>query len=104
MFHVLLLTALLLPPPRTVADAAFEAPQVLRLTLPPTTGELYPRFADFDGSGRPTLLVGTTGAGGKNGRLGQLMIYPTTRPGTDWQFGRPAWFDDATPTALIGGG
>ena len=100
---VFLLAALLSTPP-TAGGAAFEAPQVLRLTLPAGTGELYPRFADYDGSGRPTLLVGTTGTGGTNGRLGQLMMFPAARPGTEWRFGRPAWFDDATPTALIGGG
>lgn len=105
MRYCCLLMTLLLPLPWvSAANPAFEAPQVLRLTLPPNTGELYPRFADIDGSGRPTLLVGTTGGGGTTGRLGRLMIYPTTRRGIDWQFGRPAWFDDAHPTGLIGGG
>lgn len=103
MLHVLLLTVLL-SPPGTAGGAAFEQPELVRLPIPAGSGELYPRFADIDGSGRPTLLVGTTGGGGTTGRLGRLMIYPTTRRGIDWQFGRPAWFDDAHPTGLIGGG
>lgn len=102
MPYMFLLAALLTPP--TAGGVAFEVPQLVRLDVPAGSGELYPLLADFDGRGQPSLLVGTTGGGGKNGRLGRLLTYPTARQGDTWHFGRPTWFDDANPTGLIGGG
>ena len=105
MSCVFLATALLWSAlPASTGGVAFAMPEVLRLNAPANPGPQYPLFADIDGSGRPTLLVGTTGTGGRNGRNGRLLVYPTALRGSGWQFASPRWLDDTTPTGLIEGG
>ena len=62
----------------------------------------FPWFADFDGDGKPDLLVGQLGdARGKLPGEGRLRIYRNLgRPGRP-RFGAPVWFDDLVPTGRI---
>jgi hypothetical protein len=67
----------------------------------------YPWFGDFDGDGKPDLLVGqhTYGAGRKKeGSGGRLRIYRNIGEIGSPHFGEPVWFDDRVPTARIPGG
>ena len=68
----------------------------------------YPWFGDFDGDGKPDLLVGqhTLPAGRDRGQGwgGRLRIYKNTGEKGSPRFGEPTWFDDLVPTARIPGG
>jgi hypothetical protein len=67
----------------------------------------YPWFGDFDGDGKPDLLVGqhTYAAGRKKqGSGGRLRIYRNIGEIGSPHFGEPVWFDDRVPTARIPGG
>ena len=61
----------------------------------------FPWVADFDGDGKPDLLVGQS-SGHRDG--GRLRVYPNVgEPGRP-RFGDPLWFDDRNPTGRIPGG
>jgi hypothetical protein len=49
---------------------------------------------DFDGDGRPDLLL-------ENGREGRLVIYRNVGTRTEPRLSGPQWFDDAVPTGRI---
>jgi hypothetical protein len=66
----------------------------------------FPWFGDFDGDGRPDLLVGQhtyhTEPGKK--REGRLRIYKNIGEKGRPRFGDPLWFDDLVPTGRIPAG
>ncbi len=63
----------------------------------------FPWFADFDGDGRPDLLVGQVGDArpGKLAGEGRLRIYRNLGAPGRPRFGAPSWFDDAVRTGRI---
>jgi hypothetical protein len=73
---------------------------------PPTragSDNSFPWFADFDGDGKPDLLVGQVGdsRSGKLAGEGRLRIYRNLGAQGRPRFGAPSWFDDAVPTGRI---
>lgn len=56
-----------------------------------------PHLADFDGKGRPDLLLGTR----SNGRM--RLARNAGKPGEP-AFGKPRWFDELNPGVTIPGG
>ena len=54
-------------------------------------GHAAPLFADFDGDGKPELLVGQFGSG-------KLRIYPNEGSATQPRFSAMRWFDGTVPT------
>jgi hypothetical protein len=65
-------------------------------------GNPYPWFGDFDGDGKPDLLVGQAGRG-KSGE-GHLRIYRDLGGQGGPRLAAPVWFDDAVPTGRIPSG
>ena len=57
---------------------------------------LFPFVGDFDGDGRPSLLLGTHG--------GRLLIYRNAGTKTNPRLTPPQWFDAAVPTGRIPAG
>jgi hypothetical protein len=72
---------------------------------PPRNGPLYdnanPWFGDFDGDGKPDLLVGQGGFGSAYPEGGRLQIYKNLGEKGRPRFGDPHWFDDHVPTGCI---
>ncbi len=65
----------------------------------------YPWVGDFDGDGKPDLLVGQHTYQHENGKTGgRLRVYANTGERGRPQFGAPVWFDDKNPTGRIPGG
>jgi hypothetical protein len=56
---------------------------------------LFPFVGDFDGDGRPDLLLGT------RDREGRLLVYRNVGSKTSPRLGAPQWFDDTVPTGRI---
>jgi hypothetical protein len=67
------------------------------------SGNSFPWFGDFDGDGKPDLLVGQYGDSrpGKLAGEGRLRIYRNLGTRERPRFGAPFWFDDAVPTGRI---
>lgn len=65
----------------------------------------FPWVADFDGDGKPDLLVGQRTYRSKTEKGGgRLRVYTNTgKPGYP-RFVDPTWFDDHNPTGRIPGG
>lgn len=63
----------------------------------------FPWFADFDGDGKPDLLVGQVGysRSGKLAGEGWLRIYRNLDAKRRPRFAAPFWFDAAVPTGRI---
>jgi hypothetical protein len=62
----------------------------------------FPWFGDFDGDGKPDLLVGQSRGDRKlNGPGGRLRVYRNTGKVGKPLFGKPTWFDEAVPTGRI---
>ena len=60
-------------------------------------GHPFPWFGDYDGDGRPDLLVGQAGRG--KSREGHLRVYRNLGAGP--RLDEPFWFDDRVPTGRI---
>ena len=58
----------------------------------------FPWVGDFDGDGKPDLLVGQGGLGTKDG--GHLRIYRNQGGKADPRLAEPIWFHDQVPTGL----
>jgi len=65
----------------------------------------FPWFGDFDGDGKPDLLVGQrtfpAARDEARGPGGRLRIYKNTGAKGAPQFGDPVWFDHLVPTGRI---
>jgi hypothetical protein len=62
----------------------------------------FPWLGDFDGDGKPDLLVGQSRGDRKlNGPGGRLRVYQNTGEAGTPRFGKPTWFDVAVPTGRI---
>jgi hypothetical protein len=60
-----------------------------------------PWFADFDGDGKPDLLVGHGAFSTAHPQGGRLCIYENQGEKGRPRFGDPLWFDDLVPTGRI---
>jgi hypothetical protein len=63
-----------------------------------------PWFADFDGDGKPDLLVGQGAFSTAHSEGGRLRIYKNLGEKGRPRFGDPLWFDDLVPTGRIPNG
>jgi hypothetical protein len=72
----------------------------------PDYDNAFPWFGDFDGDGRPDLLVGqhTYRPGPGQKKEGYLRIYRNVGEMGRPRFGDPLWFDDLVPTGHIPAG
>jgi len=65
----------------------------------------FPWFGDFDGDGKPDLLVGQrtfpAGRDRAGGPGGRRRVYRNTGARGAPRFGDPVWFDDRVPTGRI---
>ena len=63
----------------------------------------YPWLGDFDGDGKPDLLVGRGGGSSKGalGREGRLRVYRNVGEAGAPRFGAPTLFDSLVPTGRI---
>lgn len=65
----------------------------------------FPWFGDFDGDGKPDLLVGQhthpAGREKEKGSGGRLRIYKNAGEKGSPRFAEPVWFDDSVPTGRI---
>ncbi|HVK15985.1 MAG TPA: hypothetical protein VM533_03490 [Fimbriiglobus sp.] len=62
----------------------------------------FPWLGDFDGDGKPDLLIGHSRGDRKlNGPGGRLRVYRNVGEPGEPRFGVPAWFHDAVPTGRI---
>jgi hypothetical protein len=61
----------------------------------------YPWFADFDGDGKPDLLVGQGAFSSAPAEGGRLSIYKNLGEKGRPRFGERLWFDDLVPTGRI---
>jgi hypothetical protein len=59
----------------------------------PLQSNVYPWFGDFDGNGKPDLLVGDSGS--------RLRIYHNLGSPTAPKFDVPVWFQDLCPTGVL---
>ena len=84
-----------LAPPVAVAagGATIDAP--LNENGWPAYNNAFPWFGDFDGVGKPDLLVGQSTGGGR------LRIYKNIGDKGRPRFRDPLWFDDLVPTGRI---
>ena len=114
-----LLAALLPPAASRPAPGAFVPPFAVQAGGTPIDVPLdkngriehdnaFPWFGDFDGDGRPDLLVGQhTHPGGREkagGHGGRLRIYRNLGDRGAPRFGEPGWFDERVPTGRIPNG
>jgi hypothetical protein len=60
-----------------------------------------PWFADFDGDGKPDLLVGQGAFSSAHPENGRLRVYKNLGEKGRPRFGDPLWFDDLVPTGRI---
>jgi hypothetical protein len=60
-----------------------------------------PWFADFDGDGKPDLLVGRGAFSTAFPEGGRLCVYKNLGAKGRPRFGDPLWFDDLVPTGRI---
>src|SRR5690606_12014520 len=72
-----------------VIEASRRVPEGGPRAEKPEQDNHYPWFGDFDGDGKPDLLVGDTDP---RTRRGRLRIYPNTGTTADPEFGEPIWF------------
>lgn len=95
ILYVLLALPFDLPFAVTADGQAIDLPEGAQ----PTYANSFPWFGDFDGDGKPDLLIGQSRSGKERG--GQLRVYRNTGKPGDPRFGAFAWFDDAVPTGRI---
>jgi hypothetical protein len=69
-----------LGPPETIFDGSDHSPI------------LFPTFADLDGDGKTDLLVGT---------INRLLVVRNRGTNAKPEYGKPAWLDEAVPSARI---
>jgi FG-GAP repeat len=91
--------------PDLASPFAVQAGGVLIEARPNEHDNAFPWFGDFDGDGKPDLLVGQrtflAGRDQAKGPGGRLRIYKNTGAKGAPQFGDPVWFDDQVPTGRI---
>jgi hypothetical protein len=87
----------------TAGGALIDAPLVKKGFRP--SDVLYdnanPWFADFDGDGKPDLLLGQGEFSSAFPEGGRLRIYKNLGKKGRPRFGEPFWFDDLVPTGRI---
>jgi hypothetical protein len=68
----------------------------------PEYGPPFPTFADVDGDGKADLLVGVVDW--KSRDAGRLLVYRNRGTNARPVYAKPAWLDEAVPSARIPNG